>query len=596
MRWSMTGKANRTGTRNRIAGRESSTAKRTRTAHVVALAVASACQPGDRPAEMILTGGRIYTVDNERPWAEAVAVRDGVILFVGDSAGAEELASAETRRIDLNGRLVLPGFTDAHVHPLSGYELALAPARTPDQVFEAIRAYAALRPDEEWVEGYGWDLTLFPETGPTREQLDRLVPDRPAMLWGGDGHSLWVNSQALEAAGIDRTTPDPEGGRIERDATGEPSGTLREAAATRMEAAAPQWSTEKRIRALRRSLESMARFGISAFLDAAVDDDTMLEAYRQASRRDMLTAHAAISLAVPRESAELDIEKLVGSFVALRSTDTFPDVSVQAAKIFVDGVIEAGTAAMIEPYTGTTSRGNLLRPPAVLEPLVAALRAEGFQLHFHAIGDGAIRVVLDALERTATAGIPIAPAPPLIAHAQLVDPADVARFARTGAVPVFSAVWAYEDSYIRDLTVPRLGPERSRRIYAIRTLHEAGARITLGSDWPVTTMDPLQAIEVAVTRVDPDSPDAEADAFLPEQRIDIRTAIEAATLASARAIGRADVSGSIAVGKRADLIVLSENIFEIPASAIGSARVLLTLYGGRDVFRDSAFEDDGSDD
>ena len=562
----------------------------------MAMVVASACQAGDQPAELILTGGRIYTVDSERPWAEAVAIRDGEILFVGNNAGAEELASAETRRIDLNGGLVLPGFTDAHVHPLSGYELELASARTVEQVFEAIRAYAALLPEDEWVEGYGWDLTLFPETGPTRDQLDRLVPDRPAMLWGGDGHSLWVNSHALEAAGMDGSTPDPAGGRIERDATGEPSGTLREAAATRMEAAAPPWSTEKRIRALQRSLENMARFGITAFLDAAVDDDTMLEAYRQASRRDMLTAHAAISLAVPRESEDLDITGLVGSFVALRGSDTFPDVSVQAAKIFVDGVIEAGTAAVIDPYAGTSSRGNLLRPPSILEPLVAALRREGFQLHFHAIGDRAIRVVLDALASTATDGIPSAPGPPLIAHAQLIDPADMARFAETGAVPVFSAVWAYEDSYIRDLTVPRLGPERSRGIYPIRTLHEAGARIALGSDWPVTTMDPLQAIEVAVTRVDPDAADADAEAFLPGERIDIGTAVEAATLGSARAIGRGDVSRSIAVGKRADLIVVSENIFEIPASAIGSARVLLTLYAGRAVFRDAAFKDDGSDD
>jgi predicted amidohydrolase YtcJ len=416
------------------------------------------------------------------------------------------------------------------------------------------------------------------------------------MIWGGDGHSLWVNGRALDVAGMDRSTPDPAGGRIERDATGAPSGTLREAAATAMELAAPAWSMEKRLRALGRSLERMGRLGITAFLDAAVDDDDMLETYREASRRGMLTAHAGVSLAVPRESEALDVEALVESFVAMRASDTFPDLSVQAAKIFVDGVIEAGTAAMIEPYTGTQSRGDLLRPAEVLEPLVAALREKGFQLHFHAIGDGAIRVVLDALETTPAGVDP--PGPPLIAHAQLVDPADVSRFATVGAVPVFSAVWAYEDGYIRDLTVPRLGPERSQWIYPIRTVERAGATIAFGSDWPVTTMDPLQAIEVAVTRMDPDAPADSAGPFLADERLDVATAIEAATLGSARAVGRGEVSGSITSGKRADIIVLSDNILEIEAREIGDARVLLTVFGGRIVYRheDFASADPGADD
>lgn len=568
-----------------------------RAGRLVALALASACQStGDRHADLILSGGMVYTVDDANPWAQAVAVEDGRIIYVGDDAGAEALATDATRRIDLGGRLVLPGFVDAHVHPISGYELDLSDARSPDEIFERIEAYTAARPDEAWVEGYGWDLTLFPPAGPTRERLDQLVPDRPAMLWGGDGHSLWVNSLALAASGLDRNSPDPEGGRIERQTDGTPSGTLRETAATLMEAVAPQWSLEKRLRALERSLDAMRRFGITSFLDAAVDDGPMLEVYREASRQNMLTAHAGISLAVPRDAGALDPASLVESLVALRATEPVPDVNVQAAKIFVDGVIEAGTAAMLEPYTGTAEDvGNLLRPRTVLEPLVAALQADGFQLHFHAIGDGAIRVVLDAIEaaaRLVSAGAGAAsPGPPLVAHAQLIDPADVSRFATLGAVPVFSAVWAFEDSYIRDLTVPRLGPERSSRIYPIRTLHDAGVRIALGSDWPVTTMNPLAAIEVATTRIDPDAAEGDGEAFLAHERVDLATAIEAATLGSAFAVGRAGVTGSIQRGKRADLTVLADNLFTIEPQRIGDTRVLLTLYGGREVFRDTAFHE-----
>lgn len=554
---------------------------RGRTAGVVALAVASACRPSEPSADLILMGGRVYTVDPARPWAEAVAVRDGLIIYVGDDEGAEALADETTQRVSLEGRLVLPGFVDAHAHPLSGYELDLGGVTSVPAIYSRIAEHVRERPDEPWVEGYGWDLTLFPGRGPTREALDSLVPDRPAMIWGGDGHSLWVNSLALQAAGFDRNTPDPAGGRIERDAHGSPSGTLREAAATRMEEVAPAWSTERRVRALRRSLERMAQFGITAFMDAAVDDDTMLAAYLEAANRGMLTAHPAISLAVPRESEELDIDSLVTEFVRMRAAGDAPGLSVQAAKIFVDGVIEAGTAAMLEPYSGTSSRGDLLRPPEVLEPLVAALRAEGFQLHFHAIGDGAIRAVLDALDSTTGTG----EAPPLIAHAQLVDPADVGRFAELGAVPVFSAVWAYEDSYIRDLTIPRLGPERSKWIYPIRTLNKAGATLAFGSDWPVTTMDPLQAIEVAVTRIDPAAEPDSSSAFLPDERLPVEAAIEAATLGSARALGRGDVSGSIVVGKRADLIVLSGNILEVPSGSIGDSRIQLTFFGGREVYR-----------
>ncbi len=559
------------------------------------------CVPGGgAPADLVLRGGRVYTVDRGRPWAEAVAVRDGRIVFVGGAADVAGWIGEGTTVVELGGRLVLPGFIDAHLHPLSDYGLQLEGQGTRTAIFAAIGAYAEAHPDEAWVEGYGWDLSVFPPTGPRREWLDSLVPGRPALIWGGDGHSVWANTAALRAAGFTSASPDPPGGRVERDPDGSPSGTLREAAATMMERVVPPWSTEKRLAALENTLARMRGYGITSFLDAAVDDDAMLAVYREAAGRGMLTAHAGLSLAVPRESEDLDLTSLITSLDALRRTDTFPDLDVHTVKIFTDGVIEAATAAVLEPYEGTDDRGELLRDAETLKALTRALHEAGFQLQYHAIGDRAIRVVLDAIEaagiragdnadRARAAGAPgtAGPGRPLIAHAQLIQPADVPRFRALGAIPVFSALWAYEDSYIRDLTVPRLGPRRSAWIYPIGTLHAAGATLALGSDWPVTSMDPLQAIEVAVTRMDPAAPPDSGEAFLPAERLDVAAAIEAYTLGSARATLRDHETGSLEIGKRADLIVLSEDLFAIPPARIGDATVLLTVFGGRVVHRDS---------
>jgi len=551
---------------------------------------AFACESATPAAELVFTGGRIHTVDAALPEAQAFAVRDGRFVFVGSNAGAQAWIGADTRVIPLDGRLVLPGFIDAHVHPLSGYGLQLDGVTTVKDVFDRIGAYAASHPDEAWIEGYGWDLTVFPARGPRRESLDSLVPDRPALIWGGDGHSAWANSRALAAAGITRTTPNPDGGRIERNADGSPSGTLREAAATMAERVVPPWSLDKRLAALDRSLASMARFGITGFLDASIDDDAMLEVYREAARRGMLAAHARVSIAIPRESEALDLAATVERARTLReSVAPFDDLDANTVKIFVDGVIEAGTAAMLEPYAGTDGdRGEMLRSPATLDSLARRFHEAGFQLHFHAIGDRAIRSVLDAIDGAGIRADSSGPGPgrPLIAHAQLVDPADVPRFARLGATPVFSALWAYADSYIRDLTIPRLGPERSRWIYPIGTLLAAGSPIAMGSDWPVTSMDPLRAIEVAVTRIDPAFPSDSGVAFLPGERINVESAIAAYTLGSARATLMDSVTGSITSGKRADFIVLSDDLFAIEPGRIADVRVLLTMFSGREVYRD----------
>jgi len=571
------------------------------TASIILLAGWAGCGRS-APADTVLQGGRVFTAVPGDAWAEAVAVRDGHIVYVGSDAEVQPLIGPGTAVIPLDGRLLLPGFIDAHVHPLSDYGLQLGGQRTKEAIFAAIAVHAAAHPEESWVEGYGWDLSVFPSSGPRREWLDSLVPGRPAVIRGGDGHSVWANTLALETAGITRNTRDPEGGRIERDADGTPSGTLREAAANLVERVVPDWTPAKRMAAFENTLARMRSYGITGFLDAAVDDDAMLSTYSEAARAGLLTAHAGVSLEVHAGNGSADVNAIVRSIEALAATDSFADLDARTVKIFVDGVIEAGTAAMLEPYTGTEDRGELLIPPAMLDTLSRALHEAGFQLHFHAIGDAAIRAALDAIAAAGIrAGEPVGarnraaraqgPGRPLIAHAQLVQPADVPRFANLGAIPVFSALWAYEDAYIRDLTVPRLGPERSAWIYPLRTLRDAGAVLAFGSDWPVTSIDPLQAIEVAVTRIDPDAPPDSGAAFLPDERIDVASAIEAYTLGSARATLRDHETGSLETGKRADLIVLSHDLFAIPAWQIGDTRVLLTMYGGRVVHRDPDFRD-----
>jgi len=548
-------------------------------------AVWAAARPSEaeRPAQWVLTGGAVYTVDAARSWAEAVAIRDGRIAYVGTGAGARAFLGPNTRVVRLAGKMVLPGFHDAHVHPVSGgLELGgcvLSGVQSKEKVFQTIREYAAANPRKEWITGSGWELPVFPEANPTRQELDALVPDRPACLWAADGHSVWANSRALAIAGVTRETPDPPNGRIERDATGAPSGTLREFAGALVTRHVPKPTAAERSEGLRRALEMARRFGITSLIEADASDE-ILAAYVEAERAGRLTARVVASLAVDVERGPDQVPDLVRRRDAIRSKR----LRASAAKIFADGVIESETAALLSPYLdrpGWSGKPNL--DAAAFARLATALDAAGFQIHVHAIGDRAVRMALDAFEAARSANGP-RDARPIVAHLELIDPADVPRFRRLGVVADFQPLWAYADSYIRELTIPKLGPERSREIYPIGSIAKSGAALAAGSDWSVSSMNPLEAIQVAVTRRGPD--EKAGPAFLPEERVDLPTILAAYTIGSAYAAFEEKETGSLEPGKVADLVVLDRNLFEIPAEEIHSTRVLLTMLEGEEIYRD----------
>jgi len=541
-----------------------------------------------------MKNGVVYTLDAERSWVEAVAIRENRFIAVGTDDEVGRLAGPGTRTVDMGGRFVMPAFHDAHVHPVSaGVELGqcnLNDLPTAAATLEAVRACATAQTSRPWLVGGGWALTSFPPGQPRKEDLDAITGARPVALSSADGHSLWANSAALAAAGITRDTKDPEAGRIDRDAGGEPTGLLRESATDLVSRLVPPTTAEEYDAGLIRALGVMNRFGIVSFEEASAREP-MVAAYRSVARQGKLTARAHLSLYADPKQDETQVDR----FVRIRQETSERGVVAGTVKIFVDGVIEAATAALIEPYlplageqaAAAHGRGLPNFSDARLQALVTRLDREGFQVHMHAIGDAAIRQGLDAIEAAQRAN-GVRDRRPHIAHIQLIHPDDVDRFRRLGVVANMQPLWAYADSYIRTLTEPRLGAERSKWLYPFGALHRAGAVLAGGSDWSVTSVNPLEAIQVAVTRKAPGVP-AGGPAWLPEQVLDLPTALAAYTNGGAFVTFEEQDSGSIEVGKLADLIVLDRNLLKIPIEQIHQARVLWTIFEGREVHRAAEF-------
>jgi predicted amidohydrolase YtcJ len=540
-----------------------------------------------KPADLIFRNGAVYTLDAARAWAETVAVSKGRIVFVGPDSKAGAWIGPQTVVVDLQGKMLLPGFHDSHVHVISGGlemdECQLSEFTSEQQIIEAVRRYAEQNPQKKWIRGSGWQLPLFPNANPHKSLLDKAISERPVFLYAADGHSAWANSRALEIAGINKNTIDPKPGRIERDpSTGEPTGTLREDAMGLVEKHLPEYSPEDYIKGLRRGLEMANRFGITSFQDASVSE-TFLKTYAELDRRGELTARVVAAQSIDPSKGTAQLSRLV----EMRKKYQSLRLRATAVKIFADGVIEARTAALLEPYIGTNGdRGKANVEPDVFNPLVAALDREGFQVHVHAIGDRAIRNALDAFE-FARLKNGSRDSRHTIAHIELFNPQDVPRFRRLGIIANFQPLWAYADTYITELTVPVLGPERSRWLYPIRSLADTGAIIACGSDWSVTSMNPLDAIQVAITRRGLDKGPGEA--WIAEEKVDLSTMLASYTINGAYVNFEERETGSIEVGKAADLIVLDRNLFEVAPHEIHNAKVLLTLLEGKEVYRDSSF-------
>ncbi len=489
--------------------------------------------------------------------------------------------------VDLAGGLLSPGFVDAHVHAVQGglerTRCDLSEGATREDYLTTIRAYAEAHPELPWILGGGWAMAAFPGGTPTAADLDSVVPDRPVFLPNRDHHGAWVNTRALELAGVTRETPDPPHGRYERDADGHPTGTLHEGAMAAVVRHAPGTTAEEYYRGLMTGQAYLHSLGVTGWQDAIVGEYAGMEdpgpTYLRAAQRGDLTAHVVGALWWDRDRGE----EQIASLVERRAAYTHGRFRATSIKVMQDGVAENGTAALIAPYLDrcghtTANRGHSFVDPGALRQYVARLDAEGFQVHVHGIGDRGVREALDAFEGTNPERRHH------IAHLQLIHPDDVRRFGALGVAANMQSLWACLDDQMSDLTIPFLGEERARWQYPFGDLHRTGARLVAGSDWPVSTPDPLAAIHVAVNRwaLGEKGP-AGSEPFLPEQAIDLETAFAAYTSGSAW-VNHRDEAGTIEVGQVADLVVLDRDPFAGDPGEIAAARVVSTWVDGVSVF------------
>lgn len=552
------------------------------------LASAVGCAPGPAsvPADLVLKNGVFYTVDASSSRAAAAAVKDGKFVYVGSDSGASAFIGKATKVVDLGGRLVLPGFIDSHAHVISSYrhffELNIFGLTTVEEIQKAIRDYAAARPGAERISGRGWSNTAFPKTGPDRRIIDAVVADIPVSLASEDGHSRWVNSKALALAGITKETKNPPGGLIERDpATGEPTGTLRESAAGLAAGLFPPFTVDQ----LKQGIEACQRmalaFGITTVHEASLDSGSNeITAFRELERDGRLTMRIRASLYVDPVRGPAQLETLVRE----RERNTGDLFRTPGAKLFIDGVVEGSTAYLKEPYKHLPGfRGEPVWKAADLDRICAALDREKFQIHAHSIGDAATAGILDALAfARKTNGA--RDGRPLVTHLQLVDKADVPRFAELGVVAVPQPYWFAKDDYYFNLQAPFLGRERADAEYPMRSFFDAGVVVASASDFPVTVpCNPLIAIQMGITREETGTGDP-ALVLWPEEKASLEEMIRSFTINGAYANFLEKETGSIEPGKWADLVVLDKNLFEIPADEIASARVVLTLFEGKTVY------------
>jgi predicted amidohydrolase YtcJ len=537
--------------------------------------------------DLVFTGGVLF----DTPQATSLAVEKGRIVAVGGDE-VRELAGPGTEVVDLDGRLLLPGFQDAHVHAvMGGVELGQCDLTGTTDLGEyrrRIRAWADSRPDAEWIVGGGWSMESFPGAVPRKEILDEVIGDRPVWLSSRDHHAAWVNSRALELAGITAGTPDPADGRIDRDADGSPAGGLQEGAMALVPV--PEETAADRLAGLLRGQRLLHSLGITAWQDAMLCATNgyhdISDAYLTAARDGSLVSTVIGALWWDRDRDAAQISELVEK----REAFSAGPLSCGTVKLMLDGIAENFTAAMTSSYrdSGGSPTGNAglsFIDPAALPGYVRALDALGFQTHFHALGDRAVRDALDAIEAARVANGPRDTRPHL-AHLQVVHPDDVPRFARLGATATIQALWAAHEPQMDELTIPFLDPLLAARQYPFGDLRRAGARLAAGSDWPVSSPDPLQGIHVAVNRAHPGSAEPP---FLAAQKLDLTTALAAYTAGSAY-VNHLDDTGTLRAGQRADLVVLDRNPFAAPAEAIGDTRVALTYVRGAEVYSSSSSE------
>ena len=550
-----------------------------------------ACGESNAPgADIVFREGLIYTVDVDQSWAESIAISNGEIVFVGSNEDIAPYIGTETQVIDLDGKMLMPGFHDAHAHvPYGGFSL-LGCSLHNDIDVASIRGRLAecassgsYGPDD-WVIGGGWPLAAFPDGAPTADILDEIFSGRPAFFSDAFGHNAWVSSRALEIAGIDATTSDPPQGVIVKDSeTGEPSGTLRDSAMAMVAAVMPDENEDDRYASLMAGLAEANRFGITAYIDPGVAEND-LKTYRTAESRNELTTRVVASLSPIGEQADKFGPELF-DLLTVRDQYRGDYLGVDSVKVYIDGVIETRTSFMLEPYSDGSNFPPFYQQDE-LNTLYQTLDKMGIQIHTHAIGDGAIRSALDAYENALIENGPNDNRHQIV-HLQLIDEDDIPRFGELNVAANFQCMWCYPDVYI-DLAVDIVGRTRVDAFYPVRSIKDSGGLLVGGSDWDVSSLNPLDAIETAVRRQDPFIEDGRV--LGENEEIDLAAAIEMYTRNAAHIMRLEELTGSIEVGKRADLIVLDRNLFDIPTTEINDTQVLMTLMDGRTVYAAEGFD------
>jgi predicted amidohydrolase YtcJ len=558
------------------------------------LAVLS-CQPAiHETADIVIQNVRVYTVNPDLPWAEAVAITGEHISYVGSQAGIEPYVSEHTQVIDAQGRLLLPGFIDSHNHIGSGSDpnsVDLFGAASLEEIQERIRDFAESRPDLDWIEGEGWIYSALPESRlPIADDLAELAGGRPIFLVSYDAHTLWLNDVALERMGI---RGDSSIGGVVKDADGLPTGVLKSSMGMSdgswesLYGFLPERMSEDRYQSLTQNLADAVSYGITTIVEPQISVEAIAR-FLKARDEGHLKSRLHIALYHPPGTAEAEIDR----FEEARQKYDDDTFRVAAVKLYIDDVIEPHTAALLEPYADLPGeRGDTFYPPEVFNDVVSGLDGRGFQLFIHAIGDRGIRVALDALEEARRRNGPRDSRHQLV-HVELLSPQDISRFKDLGVVACMQPRHcALEPGEIeKGQWAIAVGRERWPYAWAFRSLEEAGVRLAFSSDWNVAEMEPLLGIHAAVTRQTlKGSPPG---GWVPEQRVSLATAVEAYTLGGAYANFVDQNRGSIEVGKYADLVVLSDNLFEIPPGEIKDARILLTMVGGEVSYSDVEFGGD----
>ena len=538
-------------------------------------------------ARQVFLNGSIHTFNKQFEIIEAISIKDGVIEQIGSNEEIKKIIDKNTSVINLEGKMMMPSFHDAHSHPIwSGidqYKCVVSELYEIEGMRSEIKEClnSELTKTTGWLVGTGLNIALFPAGNPNKSLLDEISTDIPIYVDASDGHSGLANSKALELAGITANTSNPEQGIIERDPnTGEPSGTLREPAAMNLvRDITPKDTDALYDKGLNFAQDLAHSFGITSSIAASVGKQHMAT-YKRAAVNNQLNLRVITCLSFGglfvRNSGSFD------DVLKDRAQYSDPRINVDCVKIFIDGVLEGQTGAVLEPYLDSGNYGQLYFDQDTLNHAVARFDADNIQIHTHAIGDRAVRSILDAFEfaiaingRTDNRHH--------ISHLQMIDPADIPRFKELGVAANFQAAWALPDEWITDINTPELGIKRVNKMYPIASVFRAGGLIVGGSDWAVSTMNPLVAIETAIRREDPD--DRIQGVLNENERMTLVEMLKAYTINAAYLMHQEHLTGSIEVGKAADLIILERNLYDIPIEEISEVRVLETIIEGKTVYR-----------